>query len=656
MKIGRYSISRKKILWSIPFGWIIIHLAWYLPFGHKLIEAMYERRAPEILNNLIKGRETFPLEYFINRADNIFYWQTLFFPLCMVLFYTIIIKVFKRLISLTELKQFQTVGYKGDNTKSYGWVFALLVYIVVTLIYFRGIWDGFSSHIIGPAEDNMGYIWNIWYGWRALLDPGISFTFTNKIFYPEGVSLWYNGWSFYNLFLSFLLKQILTPAGVYNILIMHSFPLAGLGAYFLVRHFTNHTLVAITAGLIFAFNPSHLAHSLHHMNITSIQFFPFFLLFFIKAISSSSRKNLLLASIFFLLLAMCDWNWMIFAVIIMLYFFIISAYKKNMLDNRDMLKKIAVIVVPTILALSPWFYGMIIESIRYSISSEGGHSSFVVDVVAFILPYYLHPLSSLNFIAELNNLYTGNLWEATAYLGIVNIILLIYAVRKLANRTAVWSGALLFFGILSMGSYLHFAGWTLPLLFPFSIVKYIPILKHVRAPARFITLVYLFITIIVGYSLADLVKRFPSMLTGKLFIVSVILLVIIDFYPRDIATTEISLPNCYQTIITNNQEKEAGILDLPSGREPSIRYLMYQTMHGFPIMEGFIPRKSKQTLIDTLNMENLERQKDQLMRVNIKYIVWHKTIEETSVDKIDRYRDNYTAIYDDSLNLVLTVY
>ncbi|RKX20813.1 MAG: hypothetical protein DRP51_05175, partial [Candidatus Zixiibacteriota bacterium] len=231
----------------------------------------------------------------------------------MLLFYLFLVKAFKQLIAKSELSQLQAVNNKSKKTDNYGWLIATGVYVVVTLIYFREALPGFETNIIGPSEDNMKYLWSIWYGWQAITTPELSLTFTTKMFYPEGVSLLYNDWSFYNLLLSIPLRQVFTPVGVYNLLIMSSFPLAGLGTFFLVRHLTNHTLAAMAAGLIFALSPSHLTHALHHMNISSIQFLPFFLLFFIKTITSSSRKHLLLATLFFLLLTICDWTWMIFA-------------------------------------------------------------------------------------------------------------------------------------------------------------------------------------------------------------------------------------------------------------------------------------------------------------------------------------------------------
>ncbi len=643
-------------MWSFALGWIGFHLAWYLPFGRALVKAMYNQRAPEFLNKVIKDRESLPLEHFIDKANGIFYGELLFFPLCMLLFYTFLYKAFKRLIADSKLPQFNRLENNSEQTKNYGWLIATGIYILITLFYFRNVWPGFDTHIIGPAEDNLKYLWSIWYGWQMLINPELSLTFTTKMFYPEGVSLLYNDWSFYNLILSFPLRQLFSPVSVYNLLILHTFPLAGLGTFLLVRHLTNRSLVAFAAGLIFAFNPSHLAHSLHHMNITSIQFLPFFLLFFIRTLESSSRKHLLLAALFFLLLAICDWTWMIFAVAIMFYFYVISAIKKDQVFNKDLLKKIAVIVGSTILVLSPWLIQMILEGIHYAIDTGGGHRSFVVDLVALIMPYYLHLLASFNPIAELCNLYTGNLWESTAYLGLINIILLIYAIKRLPQQTAIWSGAILFVGVLSMGTSMHFAGFNLPLLLPFAIIKYLPILEHIRVPARFITLIYLFFAIIVGYSLTDLARRYSSTIKARLLIAGVCLVIFIDFLPRDIATSEVSLPNCYQAIITDNKENEVSILDLPVGRVQSQRYLMYQTKHGLPIMQGFVPRRPTQSLIDRLDIEDLRYQKVQLRQAGVKYIVWHKTIEDASAVEINRYREQYRSIYDDSLNLVLTVY
>ena len=107
---------------------------------------------------------------------------------------------------------------------------------------------------------------------------GLSLDFSSYIHYPQGTSLLYQPYSFYNLFLSVIMAKLLPPAAIYNLLVMHSYILAGVGAFLLIKYLLKDSFLAIIGGFLFAFNPSHFAHSLGHLNIMSIQFIPFFFL------------------------------------------------------------------------------------------------------------------------------------------------------------------------------------------------------------------------------------------------------------------------------------------------------------------------------------------------------------------------------------------
>ncbi|MEI8345322.1 MAG: hypothetical protein WCG06_04550, partial [Candidatus Omnitrophota bacterium] len=141
---------------------------------------------------------------------------------------------------------------------------AFALYLGLTLAVFWPCLSSFSTALIGPPEDNMQFYWFLWNGHRTLATGGGSFLHTNLMYYPEGASLLYANYYYYGVFLTLVLKPLMSLAAVFNFLVMHSFVLAAFFAFILIRYLSGDFWASLAGGLIFGFNPSHFAHSLHH--------------------------------------------------------------------------------------------------------------------------------------------------------------------------------------------------------------------------------------------------------------------------------------------------------------------------------------------------------------------------------------------------------
>jgi hypothetical protein len=89
--------------------------------------------------------------------------------------------------------------------------------------------------------------------------------------------------------------------------------------------------------------------------------------------------------------------------------------------------------------------------------------------------------------------------------------------------------------------------------------------------------------------------------------------------------------------------------------------MMYQTLHGIPIAQGYLARRPPSSLGDGLAYDDLAAQREQLRLAHVKYIVIHKrflTRETGEVNELnlDRYVQEYGRFYEDGDNLVLRVY
>ena len=179
-----------------------------------------------------------------------------------------------------------------------GFLLVSIFYIVIIIIYFHPFFSNFASALIGPPEDNMMDFWNNWYSQVTLDSNPMDFFRSNLILYPEGTSLYYHPFTYSNIVILFLIRKIfLLPIsvplliGLHNGLLLFSFYLAAVGAFYLTRRFTQYTLSAFVGGFIFAFSPFHTAHLLHHMHVSTIQYIPFFLICFFQQVLEPFEKS-----------------------------------------------------------------------------------------------------------------------------------------------------------------------------------------------------------------------------------------------------------------------------------------------------------------------------------------------------------------------------
>ena len=501
-------------------------------------------------------------------------------------------------------------------------LWAVFFYGAAALLFFWPTLRFFSTSLIGPAEDNMFFYWALWHGSESFLNPAFSFMHTHLIYYPEGISLYFCNYYYYGVFITFFLRGFFTLPLIHNLLIFHTFVVAGLGAFCLIRYLTADFKASLLGGFVFAFNPSHFAHSLHHLTIASIQFIPFFALFFIKTTREKTRINIFLAALFMTLNALCDWNYLVYDLVFVLLGSLYLLWRRRA-NAWEALKRIIWIPALAFLFLAPLIIPMISAAIgRTFFKILPGHDIYVADFFSFFVPHPYHLFSANSLIQRINNALTGNNWEKTAYLGIFNLLLIGFAARHIWKQAGKYFLGLLTFMILAMGVAPHFLGRSLPLPMPYRLIQALPFFSQARNPSRIIVYAYLFLAILTAFSLHHFLSGMQSKVRGRMAWAAILLLVFLDFYAADKAVTPVVLPPCY-AVIQKDLAGNFGILELP---RDSARYMMYQTMHGIPSVQGYMGRRFEKTLTDSLvnDLKHLDVQKKMLLANRVKYIVFFK--------------------------------
>ncbi len=655
--------ARFRKRWLIVAGaalYTLLAYPLYQLWGHRLIAAIHQGRLKPLLS--FRGSAYLPLSNYTELADHIFLDYLWLTPLGTVLAWLGLWRLARWLLAQVPPE----APAPASRPWRHDYLLAGLVYLAATLAAYHYILPRFGQDILGPPRDNLKYIWTLWWSQQVLSHPGASFYFSKAIFFPQGASLLYNDYSWYNIILSWGLSPFLRPAAVYNVLILQSFPLAALGAFALARQVTGHSLASLVAGLIFAFTPSHYAHAALHMNISAIQFLPWFVLYLIKALRSKGWTQAWGAGAFLLLNALCDWYYLIFCLMFMGLAYGYLAWRRGRLFMGDVLARLALMLGLTFLALSPWVVPMMLVALKHPGVYMGGHFDYVSDLAGLFIPADFQWVSALvpRWLLAANRAYTGNSIEVASYLGLVNLGLLAYALAKIRGRAAKYLlglGAML---LLALGPLPHLWGHSLPVALPWLPLVKLPFVSNVRNPARSMVLAYLFLALIAALALEHYLRQRQDSPRAQALVCLLGLLIFCDFYSPPLHSTPIVLPPAYAHLETGG---DWGVLDLPGGPQSNKhRYMVYATMHGHPIVQGALPRQVGTSLKDHLEYRDLDRQKKQLIDNRVKYVVIHKRLidayddkraySEPNIRNIEEYLRTYQKVYEDQGQLLLKVY
>jgi hypothetical protein len=188
-------------------------------------------------------------------------------------------------------------------------IFIVIAYVILTIIFTYPVF--FSDIQVPGGGDTYFYLWDLWWFRTALLDFSNPY-FTPYLFHPTGLNLAFSAVTPFNALLSIPLQSIFGLIRTYNILFLISFIIAGYGTYKLTRYLTGNSQAAFIAGLIFMFSPYHFAHSLGHLNLTSIEWIPFYVLYFLKTINEKNVKNAIYSAFFLLLVALSEYTYVVY--------------------------------------------------------------------------------------------------------------------------------------------------------------------------------------------------------------------------------------------------------------------------------------------------------------------------------------------------------
>ncbi len=483
----------------------------------------------------------------------------------------------------------------------------LSAYALLTILLTYPIVFQFTSHLPGDGGDTNIFVWNLWWMKKALTELHTNPLWTNYIFYPDGVSLVFHTLVPFNGLLGIPLQAFMGIVTANNLIILLSFVLSGYGAYLLIRHLVTDRLSALIGGMIFTFCPYKFAHLLGHFNLVSTEWLPFYALALLKLTNDSKPDRISLplqCAIFLLLVALCDFYYLIYALIFTALFAAyrlwthgFQAFRKR--DCRNLATALGLFLIGFAPLLVMAARDLLLEG-PVTVRGWGGAPSFQADLLAFITPSPLHPLLG-PLVTPIAGRFSGNLAEATVFTGYLPLTLALVAIAKLrATQPWVrfWSFALLVFFLLSLGPFPRILGKGIKVIpLPYQIIMRTPILGNLRVPSRFAIMAMLSLAVLAAFSCRRLFATAGSSVArGGLFLF-IAAAITFEYLAIPFATFRPSAPGIYGQIA-----KEPGaftILEIPLGRTSGLTkgigefrssFLFNQTVHEKKLVGGHISR------------------------------------------------------------------
>jgi hypothetical protein len=176
-------------------------------------------------------------------------------------------------------------------------IIVLELYTLLTILAFHKLFIlGIDKVLIGDGGDAYQHIWNFWWVKKAILE-GRNIFYTDYLFYPNGVHLYFHTLNLPYSILSIPLSYFLELHQIYNVFILIAFILAGFFEYLFIRKLTNNLLISFLGGFTYMFSPFNTSRSLGQLDLLSSFIIPLFFLFLFK---NSKNQKFILTSLLFL--------------------------------------------------------------------------------------------------------------------------------------------------------------------------------------------------------------------------------------------------------------------------------------------------------------------------------------------------------------------
>jgi hypothetical protein len=539
------------------------------------------------------------------------------------------------------------------NVIKHGAVPALFYFFTFCVLTFPLILK-FSTHFFTDDGDGFMNVWNLWWVNTAVTQPSIhpSIWHTDLLHHPFGTTLLGQTLNPFNGLLAVVLIRFLSLAQAHNIIILFSFVMSGVTAYWLAYYLSKSFLGSLIAGYIFTFSSYHFAHYYGHLNLISMEWIPLFVLCWYILVTRPSLTMGLASALTLWLVLLCDYYYFFYCVlagVLIAVWRMISQRDFLFFTKREYAASLSGFVLSVLILTGPIVFPLLYLTRVDPFLDAHNPAAFVLDLFALFIPGGTWRFRSL----------TEGYWskiplaisESSVHLGYSVIILLVYLwIRRRSmevdarSETNLWFLIIGFFFIMALGPVLQVGGKVVyGSLMPYTIMeKALPFLKLSGVPARMTVMVLLAASVLSAMAFPMLMKS-PR---GKAFTLIIVVLLLLESLPTSMPSTSVNMPE-YVAALAELPD-DGGVLDLAAPTK--YLQLYYQTAYRKPMVFGYVARTPSSVVEKEKDLRRAVNRENYSMlwsEYRIRYIVTKKTIEYddpyVSVELV--YQDGEVNIY-----------
>lgn len=545
-----------------------------------------------------------------------------------------------------------------------------LLIIATTWPTFTQIFDTETIAFPTRSADVYQKLWDVWHGGRFLVGE-TSFYHSDGMFYPIGASLAYENFSLPHMLLVGLLGAILPFANAYSLTYLLIVFAVSLSGYVYFHYLLCDRWLATFGAAVFGLSQHIIAHGAHP-DVNLIISLPLSAYFFQRGLREGRLRHLIGCGAIVGITAFMSLYIFVCALITLALFILCYAIDrwKDPRFWRWMLLLCLIIALASAGRILPMLAdgAELASALDKNTSYETG-----TDLLSYFVNYR-HPITS----PLLKTLFSAGspFYEPhTSYLGYLPLALIIIGfLRPGARRLMLpWLALALPFLLLRLGSVLQIDGIQYAqIVLPKALLDdLLPALfSPFHAADHFQMGVLLPLAVMSAYGLKSILDARPSNHRAPIAL-ALIALIAFEYYestaPRVLPAEQL---NFIEWLRADNADQEKRLINLPMGRQPSKLYGFYQSLTGYPQVEGLTGRTPPAAYAyiqgnyllrawqggDSVqcfppHQSTLVAALDQLNSDGFTHVIWHHwlgldaAIANSFVDAQSAYDDDYVSIY-----------
>ncbi|MBN1551405.1 hypothetical protein JW979_08050 [bacterium] len=449
-----------------------------------------------------------------------------------------------------------------------------------------------SDTLWGGLGDAFQFPWNAYWLETALSNPEESIFFTDIIYYPAGVPLYFHDLSLVNAFFGMGLSQIVNGLTAYNLTVLFHYVLTALAMYWLVRTESVSHGSAVFAGTALTFCPFRTAHLNGHLSLMATEWLPLYFLAILCLFFSNGNSRskhvfwAVMAGVFASLSGLSSYYYLLFLVLVSLPFvaglFMDAGRSPGI---RDLVAASITVVVTATIMLP-----VLIPAVRHYTSYPRDYTAdyefvqaYAADPVAYFYPQPFHPMWIQKSAQPEKDQRPRDLPTETTVTSGYTILLLGLIGFFSIKRIWRWRWLMLTAFVFSLGPHLQRGERISEIDLPYNWISTLPFLSVNRVPCRISILVTLSL-VVMGAMVLDRIQQIFTQKNAWIpWLATAVLLTELMFLP--VKTDPIPVIPSIKKLAEHDDGKPVLITLVPNQYQ-----MYYQTLHRHPISSGAVSR------------------------------------------------------------------